>query len=107
MIYFLADNKHKFCFTLNNFAFLAGNIHKWGFAARGCAIQYANPKYHDDGVAPVVTSFDYGKPFPDNHVHQGTKEDSRYIAAEEALKFYQWIGGMVRLILIAFRYDSI
>ena len=53
-----------------------------------------DPK-HKQIVYPAVTSFDYDDPFPDNHIMQGTREDARYVAIEEALDFYAWIGGIV------------
>ncbi len=44
--------------------FFAGNLHKWAFAPRGCAVLWVHPRHHDT-VVPLTTSHNFKKSFQD------------------------------------------
>lgn len=52
-------------------------------------------KEHEDIVRPVVTSHGYKKDLQTDFFHQGTRDDSPYVVAKDAIGFYREIGGHV------------
>ena len=72
----------------------SGNLHKWLFAPRGCAILWVSPKFHDV-VVPQVVSWLHDKTLQDRFFQQGTVDHTPYTSAGIAIKFYNEVGGMV------------
>lgn len=68
-----------------------GNLHKWMCAPRGAAFIVAA----DDAppIHPTVISHDYGKGFPLEFDRVGTRDASAWLAAPEALRFHERLGG--------------
>ena len=77
--------------------FYAGNLHKWMYAPRGCAILHVKRNHHD-WVKPLVTSFGYNTSFQDGFGYKGTRDDSPYCTVPEAIKFYNAIGGYDKIL---------
>lgn len=76
-----------------------GNLHKWLFAPRGCAILWVSPKFSDI-IVPQVVSWCHDKRLQDRFFQQGTIDHTPYTLAAAALKFYHEIGGMVSAWLV-------
>ena len=76
-----------------------GNLHKWMYAPRGCAILHVKRNHHD-WVKPLVTSFGYNTSFQDGFGYKGTRDDSPYYTVPEAIKFYNAIEGYVSHVIL-------
>jgi len=63
-----------------------GNIHKWLFAPKGCAVLYARPEHHDT-LHPLVISLGHGQGLQSAFGWQGTRDPSPWLAAGAALDF--------------------
>ena len=74
--------------------FYTGNIHKWGFNPRGCAVLWIKEEHHD-WCAPLVTSHMYNKGIALEYFMQGTRDDIPYHLVPLSLQFHRWIGGSV------------
>jgi hypothetical protein len=85
-------------FLLKKSTFL-GNLHKWMYAPRGCAILHVKRNHHD-WVKSLVTSFGYNTSFQDGFGYKGTRDDSPYCTVPEAIKFYNAIGGYVSQVIL-------
>lgn len=72
----------------------AGNLHKWAFAIRGCAVLWVNPSHHKQ-IYPPITSRYSNDNWQDNFEYQGTDDNSQYYAAADAIRYYQEIGDFV------------
>ena len=72
--------------------FFVGNLHKWCYAMRGCALIYV-AKEHQENCHPIATSHNYKCDFQDRFFDQGTDDITNYLIVPEALEYYHSIGG--------------
>ena len=72
----------------------AGNLHKWYFCARGCAILYIRPDQRDI-ARPLLASNLYLKGYPAEFYAQATRDYTPYCIVSTANMFYESIGGIV------------
>ena len=84
-------------FTVNNSP--TGNLHKWCYTNRGCAVLYVKPE-HRQYIEPTVISKNYQhKNFGVRFNFQGTDDFTIYCVVKEAFKFYKEIGGLVSVLI--------
>ncbi|XP_070531554.1 uncharacterized protein [Ptychodera flava] len=69
------------------------NLHKWVYTPRGAAFLWINPKHHNI-IKPLVTSHNFKQSMQKQFFQQGTQDNSTYLSAPAAIKFYKDIGGM-------------
>ncbi|XP_072014615.1 uncharacterized protein [Amphiura filiformis] len=78
--------------------YYVGNLHKWVFCPRGCALLWIHPNHHNT-THPIITS---AKIFHANLQHrysyQGTRDSIPYLTAAKAIEFYQSLGGMDAIV---------
>ena len=76
-----------------------GNLHKWAFAPRGCAVLWIHPRLHDV-IRPAITSRPHDDPRPANNFkRQGTEDASTLYTADVAIDEYRRLGGLVSDLL--------
>lgn len=68
-----------------------GNLHKWCFAAKGCAVIWAAPLRQAE-LHPTVISHPYGQGFPAEFDYVGTRDPSAWLAAPAALDYLEALG---------------
>lgn len=72
--------------------FYTGNMHKWSFAQKGCAILWTAPKWHGE-IHPLTISHNYNKSYVDEFSWVGTRNPVSWFSLPEAVKFYNEYGG--------------
>ncbi|XP_064616891.1 uncharacterized protein LOC135480892 [Liolophura sinensis] len=72
--------------------FFTGNLHKWCYVPRGCAVLWAHPR-HQSWVSPLLTAHMYKKGMHLEFSYQATMDYSSYLCVKAGLKFYQDVGG--------------
>jgi isopenicillin-N epimerase len=73
-----------------------GNLHKWMFAPRSCAVLWAAAEVQDQ-LHPAVVSWGLDHGFNDEFDWTGTRDPSPYLAAPAAIAFLERLGaGAVR-----------
>ena len=63
------------------------------YSVRGTALLWISEKYHDI-IEPLATSHNYKETLQEKFFDQGTDEMTNFFVIEEALKYYEQIGGM-------------
>jgi len=69
-----------------------GNLHKWMFAPRGCAVLWAAAEAQDQ-LHPAVVSWGLDQGFNAEFDWTGTRDPSPYLAAPTAIAFLERLGG--------------
>lgn len=65
-----------------------GNLHKWCFAPKGCAVFWAAPGARE-GLHPTVISHPYGQGFPAEFDYVGTRDPTPWLTAPAALDWLE------------------
>ncbi|XP_033115167.1 putative L-cysteine desulfhydrase 1 [Anneissia japonica] len=74
--------------------FYTGDLHKWCFTTRGCALLHVDPK-HSDVINPLVTAYLHFHPrLRDRFVRQSTRDCTSMCIASAAIEFLEEIGGL-------------
>ncbi|XP_071820231.1 uncharacterized protein [Apostichopus japonicus] len=74
--------------------FYTGNIHKWLFSPRGCALFWVHPNHHDS-VSPLVVSRNHErKTLVERFIPDATRDSSAYLVVPDALRFHKSLGGL-------------
>ena len=76
--------------------FYVGNLHKWCYAMRGTALVYISEKFVDE-IRPLAASHNCDKDLQSDFYDQGTDDITNYLLVEEALAYYEEIGGLAAL----------
>lgn len=74
--------------------FYTGNLHKWVYTPRGCALLWINPCRRHAWFRPLVTSSKETHGLSSAFSYEGTKDDTAYICAMDGIDFYNWLGGI-------------
>lgn len=80
-----------------NADFYTGNMHKWVYTPRGCALLWVRRDHHS-WVHPPVTSWMLNECLDWQFFNQGTRDHIPFICAKHALQFYKAIGGMEKVV---------
>nr|XP_054769956.1 uncharacterized protein LOC129277813 isoform X1 [Lytechinus pictus] len=77
--------------------FYCGNLHKWLFSPRGCALLYVHPK-HQRWIRTPVSSYNtleenLQERFQDN----GTRDSIPYYTVKNCINFLNYLGGLERV----------
>ena len=68
-----------------------GNLHKWAFAAKGCAVLWCAPE-RQAALHPVAISHYLGQGFTAEFDYSGTRDNSAWLAAPAALDYFDALG---------------
>ena len=84
------------------FTSIPGNLHKWVFANRGCAVLWTSPKYHDV-IRPLVTSGWLDHSLMMDFIWQGTVDHTNYFSSGAGGDFInKEIGGQVNHLVFIY-----
>jgi isopenicillin-N epimerase len=71
---------------------VAGNLHKWFFAPRGCALLWVRPE-RAAALHPTVISHGYGGGLAAEFGWTGTRDVTPFLSVPDALSFHRDMGG--------------
>ena len=71
---------------------VVGNLHKWFFAPRGCAVLWVRPDRAAD-LHPTVISHGYGGGLAVEFGWTGTRDVTAFLSAPAAIEFHRRLGG--------------
>ncbi len=74
---------------------IIGNLHKWLYCPRGCALLYIRPELQAS-AQPSLASNEHHSGYPHNFFYQATRDYTPYCVVPEALRFQEMLGGMVK-----------
>lgn len=69
-----------------------GNLHKWAFAPKGCAVLHVRPEHHAT-TRPLTISHGYGQGLHREFHWVGTKDPTPWLVAPVAVGFHRALGG--------------
>ena len=71
---------------------VVGNLHKWFFAPRGCAVLWARPE-RVAALHPTVISHGYGEGLAAEFGWTGTRDVTAFLSVPAAIAFHRRLGG--------------
>ena len=78
-----------------------GNLHKWMFTSRGCAVLWVHPK-HQHYVKPAITANNYEScPWHEEFRTQGTIDNTIFFSVHKAVEYIVSKGGLVSKLIFA------
>ena len=72
--------------------FYCSNFHKWGFAPKGAAFLYADPRFHALTYPPVIAKDSELPEWQKRFAQQGTRDATAALTAAAAWQWYQRLG---------------
>ncbi len=75
----------------------AGNIHKWLYCPRGCALLYIRPELQSTAESMLASNYHH-EGYPNRFFYQGTRDYTPYCMVPAAFEFQKMLGGQVSLL---------
>ncbi|XP_030853718.1 putative L-cysteine desulfhydrase 1 [Strongylocentrotus purpuratus] len=77
--------------------FYYGNLHKWLYSPRGCALFYVHPK-HQSWIRTAISSHHtFDQDLQDRFHYIGTRDAIPYFTAKHAIHYHYYLGGLERI----------
>ncbi|KAK2151996.1 hypothetical protein LSH36_342g00006 [Paralvinella palmiformis] len=72
----------------------AGNLHKWVYSSRGCALLYVKPDHQSYLDPPVISVHYKADDIRLRFCYQGTDDKTVFCVVKDAIQFYEDLGGL-------------